>query len=393
MDCTSSTVEIQTILTRIKDGDINLQPDFQRGEVWSINKKKKLIDSILRDWKIPPIHVVEGENGIDEVLDGQQRLNSIKCFFNNEFPVDGSIQPIDPEIQELDYLRYKDLPVEYKRKFNKYVLTIVRLTKYKADEPAELFYRLNQPATLTAAEQRNAYIGTTRNQIKELVKIFEKAGANKDTIGFSNSRLAYDEIISKFVYLIEEGSLKKKITANDISMRYRNDQNFKKETILTAETVVSKFMAIIKQNEKNEYNPKFSKATLLSWFIFIKKHKELSDDLLLNEIYLFESLRDYFKGKHSKAVLNITKDIKDDLITKYGYFEAMINMFNQRASMGSTDALAVIYRDIIINIFNSMIYEKKSSLLCTVNNNYENDKNFGVVIDLINKTYFWGETF
>ena len=40
MDCNSSSVEIQTILTRIEEGDINLQPDFQRGEVWSINKKK-----------------------------------------------------------------------------------------------------------------------------------------------------------------------------------------------------------------------------------------------------------------------------------------------------------------------------------------------------------------
>ena len=196
MECSNTTIEIQTILTRIAEGDINLQPDFQRGEVWSLNKKKKLIDSILRNWNIPPIHVVESNDGIDEVLDGQQRLSSIKSFYENDFPVAGNIQPFDPAIKEIDGLFFKDLSTEMQRRFKKYSITLIRLTNFKAEEPAELFYRLNQPVTLTAAEQRNAYIGTTRNQIKQLVNEFEKMGANKETIGFSNSRLAYDEIIS-----------------------------------------------------------------------------------------------------------------------------------------------------------------------------------------------------
>lgn len=63
---------------------------------------------------------------------------------------------------------------------------------------------------LTSAEQRNAYIGETRNQIKLLVDYFEKAGASKDTIGFSNSRLAYDEIIAKYCYAIEYKNFKAK---------------------------------------------------------------------------------------------------------------------------------------------------------------------------------------
>ena len=36
---------------------------------------------------------------------------------------------------------------------------------------------------------------------------------------------------------------------------------------------------------------------------------------------------------------------------KVPFFELMLNTFNQRASMGSTDALSIIYRDIIINIY------------------------------------------
>ena len=202
MICQPTDVELETIVSRIKNEDINLQPNFQRGEVWSENKKKKLIDSILRGWKIPPIHVILGNNNIDEVLDGQQRLASIREFFNNNLRIDGNIQPIDEEILKLDGLLYEELPIEIQRKLRRYPITLIRLSDYKPEEPAELFYRLNQPATLTAAEQRNAYIGETRNQIKRLVEEFEDMGGTKENVGFSNSRLAYYEIISKFAYMI-----------------------------------------------------------------------------------------------------------------------------------------------------------------------------------------------
>ena len=54
-----SDPDVETIVGRIKNGDIDLQPEFQRGEVWSKLKKQRLIDSILRDWHVPPIHVIE----------------------------------------------------------------------------------------------------------------------------------------------------------------------------------------------------------------------------------------------------------------------------------------------------------------------------------------------
>lgn len=62
MICTSTEVEIETIVSRIKNEELNLRPDFQRGEIWSEEKKKKLVDSILRGWKIPPVHFIENKD-------------------------------------------------------------------------------------------------------------------------------------------------------------------------------------------------------------------------------------------------------------------------------------------------------------------------------------------
>lgn len=165
-----SDPDIQTIVSRIKNGDYDLQPDFQRGEVWGDSKKRRLIDSVLRDWHVPPIHVVEvRETAKQEVLDGQQRLVAIRDFVNGVIKVDGKIQPFDDEIIKLDGMTYSELPEFWRRRFDQFTIRVFKITDYSPEEPGELFFRLNQPTNLTSAEQRNAFFGPARQQVKKLV--------------------------------------------------------------------------------------------------------------------------------------------------------------------------------------------------------------------------------
>ncbi len=392
MICQPTDVELETIISRIKNEDINLQPNFQRGEVWSENKKKKLIDSILRGWKIPPIHMILGNNNIDEVLDGQQRLASIREFFNNKIRIDGNIQPRDEEILKLDGLLYEELPIEIQRKLRRYSITLIRLSDYKAEEPAELFYRLNQPATLTAAEQRNAYIGETRNQIKRLVEEFESIGGTKETVGFSNSRLAYDEIISKFAYMIEINTLRKKVTAGDISKKYRESIPYSNETIEVVRKALKTYIECMKKIKANyDYCPKHSKATLVSWLIYVTKNDRNIEEIE-TVMYRFESTRDYLKGKIvEKKEFDHYGFFTKSMIEKYMFTDAMMNIYNQRASMGSTDALSVIYRDIILSIFTDMLFNEKGMLLLETIENFTQLQNMNSVLDEINNNHSWGD--
>jgi hypothetical protein len=59
-------------------------PDWQRQKVWNRDKKQRLIDSILRGWKLPKFYFIEGSGENFFVEDGQQRLNTIWEFFSNE---------------------------------------------------------------------------------------------------------------------------------------------------------------------------------------------------------------------------------------------------------------------------------------------------------------------
>ena len=393
MICTPSNIEIETIISRIKGKRLNLQPDFQRGEVWSVAKQQKLIDTILRNWSMPPIHVIPAENGVLEVMDGQQRLASIKNFCDDQFKINGNIEPFNDKIKALHGKKYSELPDDVKNQFLIYPVSFIKLTDYEPTEPAELFERLNQPMKLTSAEQRNAYVGKTRNQIKKLVDKFEKLGASASTIGFSNSRLAYDEIIAKFCYCIEIGTLSKKIVSSDISNMYRSDSNsFSEKTISECNLVLEKFMSVIKQSEFSAYKLKMNKATIFSWFLYIKKYIDDEDAAISIVIFSFEMIRDFLKGKilNENTKLLVTQRI-NSLSINNNYLESLMVIFNQRASMASTDAVSIIYRDIIIYIFSRWVLNIKNEI--TADFELMAKKGISAALDYIYNKYSWGENF
>ena len=75
---------------------LELMPDFQRRQVWSVPARIMLMDTILRGIPMPKIFLAnELKNGSTYriVIDGQQRLSAILAFLRDEFsleaPYDG----------------------------------------------------------------------------------------------------------------------------------------------------------------------------------------------------------------------------------------------------------------------------------------------------------------
>ena len=57
------TWSITEIYQKIKSGDLILDPDYQRNEVWHISKQVSFIESLFMEIMIPPIYVVEVPSG------------------------------------------------------------------------------------------------------------------------------------------------------------------------------------------------------------------------------------------------------------------------------------------------------------------------------------------
>ena len=76
---------LNTIMTMLKSGDYNLNPEFQRRKRWSRSKQSRLIESFIMNVPIPPIFLYEVAYSRYEVMDGLQRLTAINEFYSGEF--------------------------------------------------------------------------------------------------------------------------------------------------------------------------------------------------------------------------------------------------------------------------------------------------------------------
>jgi hypothetical protein len=128
-------------------------PDWQRGEVWNREKKQRLIDSILRGWKLPKFYFIEASGDNYLVEDGQQRLNAIWEFFSNELALSAESQ------KEFGGKLYRDLSRKISDSFDDFEITFDVISGATDAELQEFFQRLQEGMPLTSSEKLNAVPG------------------------------------------------------------------------------------------------------------------------------------------------------------------------------------------------------------------------------------------
>lgn len=331
--------DIETLVGRIRRGLIDLQPDFQRNEVWPVGKKQRLIDSILRRWHMPPIHLVAKEDGTFDVLDGQQRLTAIRDFVTNAYPVGSKIEPIDEKVEKLAGLRYNDLPSAVRNAFDTFPIRIFELRDYSSEEPHELFFRLNQPTSLTEAEKRNAFIGDPRNQVKQLVEWSVAQGMTQERVGFSNARMAYDDLLARFLITIEQGTLLEKVTAQKITNRYRKEDAFSDRVLDEAKAALGHLLNASFFTSKAE-QVKPNKATIHTWLCVAGKLHAASalgdlGEALDRTMYWVEKSR-FMRDMHSRIGRSLA---------------GPLSVFHDRSTSRVADVSSVVLRDLTAWMF------------------------------------------
>jgi uncharacterized protein with ParB-like and HNH nuclease domain len=70
------SMSIGEIVSNYKEGEIIINPDFQRKFRWSEQLRSRLIESILIGVPLPSIFVYQNDKGKWEVVDGVQRLST-----------------------------------------------------------------------------------------------------------------------------------------------------------------------------------------------------------------------------------------------------------------------------------------------------------------------------
>ena len=155
---------VSDLISMIDEGDIVLDPEYQRNYIWDNRRASLLVESILLNVPIPVIYVAEDDSGRWIVVDGLQRLHSLNRFFANEFKLTG----LDV-LPELNKLQYSTLNATAKRLLRNGTFRVIVILKESHPEiKYDIFERLNVGAVkLNQQELRNCvYRGQFNNLLK-----------------------------------------------------------------------------------------------------------------------------------------------------------------------------------------------------------------------------------
>jgi hypothetical protein len=102
----------ETILRQISQGNIDLEPRFQRRDAWPLEKKSRYIESLILGLPVPQIVLAERKGGRNKyvVLDGKQRLLTLRQFTGSATGKFNNFKLTSLEIRrDLNGKRFSDL--------------------------------------------------------------------------------------------------------------------------------------------------------------------------------------------------------------------------------------------------------------------------------------------
>ena len=203
---TSQTVALDTVLRRIKQNRIRLAPAFQRNSVWDDTRKSRLIESMMLKIPLPMFYVSSDKDNNWDVVDGLQRITTIKEFILGEYDVQKErYSERGFKLKKLEFWEklngqtYEELPGKL---YNNIAETELSFTVINPDTPEEvkrnIFKRINTGGMpLTSQEIRHAlYQGLSTKLLKELV---EKESFLNAVDGVDDSRMGARELILRYL--------------------------------------------------------------------------------------------------------------------------------------------------------------------------------------------------
>lgn len=146
---------IKPLIGKMKREKIVLKHKLQRREsVWSKYNKSLLIDSLLRGYIVPPVYTIS-EEGVQYVIDGVQRLSTLKEFYNDEFSIPKNTEPIiiDGTKYDIAGLKFSKLDQVVKDDLDSSAITVYEITEYTDKDVREMFRRLNSGKPLNTSQK------------------------------------------------------------------------------------------------------------------------------------------------------------------------------------------------------------------------------------------------
>lgn len=213
-----TTYTIDDICRLMRRHRFLVRPPYQREEVINRKKSSEIIESLLLGIKLPPIFIFKREDGVSEVIDGQQRILSILAFLGREYmnekgenvrsnKNDFSLFLKDCILTNLNGKHFAQLDEDLQEKITNFDLWVIEINhKNNPDfEPLDLFIRLNNkpyPIKDDTFEMWNSYLD---RGLIDTIKVSYKNNLNWFFMRKASTRMENENnytVLSYFNYLI-----------------------------------------------------------------------------------------------------------------------------------------------------------------------------------------------
>lgn len=232
MNFSNASVPVTSVLNSINTvqfGGLDLQPSYQRGYVWKDDFKDKLIYSIVKSYPIGNISVrvlknPNAKGAKSEVVDGQQRLTTIRDFVDNKYVIKSKWskkiieiikeyynnagvedEMVNKLIKKLENkgiarLKFSDLPIIIQNNINSYNIPMTYIADASEQHVREYFRFLQNQERLRAGEIINSMPATNLEMFLDCI---EHKNLFLDVIGFSDNRAEFDKIFYSIIGLFD----------------------------------------------------------------------------------------------------------------------------------------------------------------------------------------------
>lgn len=241
-------------------GELVVNRSYQRGTgLWPDNARSYFVDTVLNDFPFPKVVIrqtvdLKTKKSKREIIDGQQRLTTIRDFINNKF----KLTSVSKKYQGM---KYEDLPDGIPESFLAYEVSIDNIVTATTEEILEIFRRINSyTLPLNTSEKRHAtYQGKFKwfisNLTEHVTPFFEKYG----TLTLRDiSRMADADLLTECCQLRIEGIQNR--NSKKLDDIYKNyDTSFDTENELR-EVITSSFNYI-----KDNFTEVFDNCSIQSY--------------------------------------------------------------------------------------------------------------------------------
>jgi hypothetical protein len=217
----TTTKSVLDLKNLYDNGNLNLEPGFQRQSVWTIRDRESLIDSVLRNYPLPAIMLYKRQkegNLVFDVIDGKQRLESIFMFmgtmrgrFNTRTHLPGAESP---ESISWNQLKRKNLQPNV----NGYEIPVIEVDGSIGDI-INVFVRINSTGkALTGQEKRHAryYNSPFLKAAARLATRFERYFLDNGIFSVGQlTRMKHVEFVCELMLSLVQGDVLNKKTALD----------------------------------------------------------------------------------------------------------------------------------------------------------------------------------